>query len=478
MRKRFLLWIFTFVILLSGCQENERVVQESSQSEIPEEPLVVFYSSDEKDIIENYKINFPDDNVKFYSIDGALDSSYVTMEGTEVWDRPILKAINNRGIPDVLLVGSGSGIEKLYHEINGVSFLNMKELYQEDESFDLENYFPGILETGMVGEELVAFPLEITIPYLTMSEEMYQNSAFANLPEAYTGTDVLEAAIEELSKEREEGAYCVFSDDGFYPSLRSLNVIEYNEDGSMMVDENVFSLLYEEQRLALENERSLWDLPYEENPRLTSMKLFPWDNPGGFLAVGWRDAPQVGCFYAANANEEWFKQRTRFIWCPSAADGNKYGAEVKLFGVINQDSAQQERAYNFLRNMMDMPIQYWTKPNEYGEYSYSSYCPVNKEQAKAMLQTVNDSNLNQMSLQKYTAGSAMPETYIIEKGRALYEEECAEIINVLDNITYFYNCKSWDDPVGKAAEQMQEQIYNGVTNPTGVYQSVLNALNQ
>lgn len=431
-KKKIFAWFFILIMILCACHNDRQVSQNDAPDkqggqhnppEATEEPLVVFYNQLEyANVVSNYEKNYPEDNVKFYYVSDILDSSGFPAQ---------------YGVPDVFLLSTSgwywaASLEQYCTEIPNISFLNMAELQKADDSFAEDNYFPGVLEMGQWNGELVALPLSIMLPYMTLREEAYGTSAFGLLGKDYTGLDMIDASIEELSKEREDG-YVVFDIAWqFQNFLYILDAVHESEDGGFTVDKGIFEKIYDLNSLDRKNRETV---QAQTDNSLIDLGLFPMDNEGKILASIGRAVPQIGYLYAANANWEWFKQDTRIMWYSIPEDSAGYRAEVDMFGMINAQTSKQERAYEFLRNCMDMSVQEWSGPNE--SFRTASYCPINRDAAKAMLTLVNESDLSHLQLEQYHTGKK----HVIE-GKPLSQAQCEEVAYVLDHISQIYSLRT------------------------------------
>lgn len=219
--------------------------------------------------------------------------------------------------------------------------------------------------------------LQFAVPFITISSEKWQGSAFETLKEGYTGQDVLNALTAEMAKEWDQD-YIVTGTGVSTPVklLYAIGAVE-NGEGAVQIDQAVFRQVYELEYARRQNRIAVGE-KYTGSHRDNLTDYESWN--GKYLLSDWlnyQGASQMNLVYAENMNAYGLGQETKVIYYPTLNEGGSYLAEDKLYGMIGEGSAQKEKAYSVLRQLMDMPLNTWTEA--YGTLNPYLFCPVNRE---------------------------------------------------------------------------------------------------
>ncbi len=452
-RKSYKTWLAVAIILLLclvGCHKTRTRDTETTTSTpitireeegAEQEELLVFFKGG--DLLLPASVN-QNSELKF---------KYVSIEGTSIIDM-----INVHGYPDILIMPGNTNIEEL---IENEIIAPMDDYYHNDLNLDHDQYFPGVFSAGKIGESMYALPLSLNMSYMTIRESQWQQSKLSNLPEEYNFTDLLTAMEAEFDTGKEEG-YLWFYEEESQPV-------------DMMLDGDVVSVSggeVELDRKALEQMiRVLCQQEYNKGMELDKSKLYlgishPALNPtafeGKYLAGCWggdvKSAPQVGVMYAHSANMMQFGEETHVVWRPNSKKG-EFSAGVQVMAMIGSESDQKEEAYDVIRSMMDVKIEFWTVPAK-TKIDMETFCPVNRERAKELITRVDESA--EKNLECFSDGIEMGGLVVIPKEK-LTDSLKTEIENYLDHITNVYRV---DPAVYEGVEgiikRYMKEAYSGI----------------
>lgn len=365
----FILCITT-MLLTAGCHKVRQDTRRDSVSEA--EPLLVFQFY--HDIItDNFKQEYPD-----------IPIEVVQMWDDESYEQNVLK----HGNPDIILLNRNMSTPSLEEWSESGYIADITEYFSVDEEFDSSQYFPEAAEVGKIGEALYALPLSVDIPFMTIQEEVWEESAFASMPQEYTGLDLLQAMEEELDKPREED-FWVFQ--GGEVILTSYGKEIFQDNKAEEHEKEMFNQLYQTWRKSIDN---FYTAAYDSfTPPLAPID--PSANKhiaavyGSMISV----APQVGLVYAQSVTQERVGRDIRVIWFPALEDSDRYSANVCTFGAVGEKSDRKQEAYDVIRKMMDMSVSLWV-PIEGDNPRYASLCPIHKERAKEMIDLVENTGVS------------------------------------------------------------------------------------
>lgn len=460
-RRLFFFLLGVVLLLTCGACKNERSRKAETQSD--EKELIIFYDDSCNVVWHNFKLNYPDIEAKWISIDISEES----IEDAEF----------EHGSPDLILMGASSMSWLL--EDQGSSVEPLGEYIYEDEDLDQDEYFPGTFEIGYINDQLLAIPLEIYMDMLIVREDDLKGSALEQLEYGYTGKELFAALEEETKKGREEDSFLI-SDSGRYPVdwIYRMNGIIEELDGTVTTDEELVQAVYsfEVQNREIRATAREYYQTEAENGFIYSGKgaetyhgisaLDPRIFEGKFYASLWTGAPQIGVAIAKSTNLEIHNQNIEVFYVPNADSGDQYTASVSVLGMIGKDSDEKENAYEVLRKMMDMPNQLWAQPNSsgFGNIGFS----VNKESAINMLEDYSeDVGLKQIMNPSGT------ELYEYEKCQ-LSEKEKDEIKDVLGKISGMY---VYNDLVDSGAAIFEDYLNAGITEHQYFYYEIMQLLN-
>lgn len=393
-KRQSMIWSVILSLLLTvvfcGCgvqkDRKDSVLEDSQKQEHKEqmekksiEELVIFYE-DCQNLLDNFQLAHPEIPFQAYSM-SARDLGPEGLEGL----------IRAQGEPDLILCSGNESLKKL---IDSGIVAAMDDLYGEDEAVNPQEYLPGTFEVGVVQDRLYALPVSVNMFYITMRESVWENSEFSALPEMYAISDVLTAMEVELDKEKEEGY------QNFYKELaRPLEFLVSSgivtvEDGTVQMDAELFNRVMRVCCKQMMSENAL-----AENGVV--WLEYPAANPaafgGMFLAECWgsksnvQAAPQVGLVYSHSTNMEMYGESVRVVFRPMTNAG-EYGVSVQTFGLIGANTMRRAEAYEALRLMMEMPMEKWEVPVRSMDGN-PTFCPVKVENAKALLNCVDESEM-------------------------------------------------------------------------------------
>lgn len=226
MRKISLIWILLmlFIISTACCHQSTSSQQADDHTE---DPILIFTCPGTELLIQNFQQAQPDINIQTKVVYGSIE-----------------KEIERYGEPDILLdFASGSDFAD-YYKIGMAA--DITSFYEKDTQFDDRQYFPGITEVGRSNGQLIALPITIQLPYMTIAKEKWENSAFSAMPETCSVMDLLSAMNEELDKAESKEQYLVFGKEyvDMADWLFSMGAIQ-EMDTELTIDYELFDNLYQ-----------------------------------------------------------------------------------------------------------------------------------------------------------------------------------------------------------------------------------------
>lgn len=412
--------LFTLVCLLlvlAGCSLNNGERKATlNDANMENRPLIILHKNNAL-LLAQFENAHPE-----------IEIEVVDMSNLGVGD-PYENCIYKYGYPDIVLLNQWTGGLDYYYGEDRIEVLS--EYVTDDTELNENTYIQGVTDVGRVGGDLYALPLSVNIPYMTIREDIWETSAFGELPEEYTAYDLLDAMNQELDKAAERMDFTVF------PLLdRRWSLVEwfytldvFRTDGSIQLEENLFEKLYE---VRVKNEIN----------RTASMKYYGQFANSGFgaaggeayLAVNYGEltAPQTGMVLAESLNRGTYGTGVKVIWFPTAYDVGTYKAEVNTLGVVSKDSTRKQEAYDVLRKMMDMPYSSYMLSND-ESLTDATRCPVNQHRALELLDLVENEGVEQLVDFKnagYTKNYDVPKQKVSEEVRKEFE-------NVIDNLVLY-----------------------------------------
>lgn len=431
--KRFfvgLVEILISVSILCSCHQNveSRVEEVQQDEEKQEEKPVLVFSIGNSSILSDFQTENTDQNIEIV----VIDQSNV--------EKDFEDSIYDKGMPDIIIdSGNERGLdfwlEKGYCE-------DISTYVDTDTSFDSDKYYPGVMSVGQVDNQIVALPLGLSIDYLTVREEIYDNSGLHYLEENYSAEELLSTLDQELDYQNRifnegngELIYQVFSDwnGDFVFLLWDYGALSVS-NGEITLDKELFNLICRVY------EKHCWNFSYANQQGTAPMntKTSPLDKGARYIATTWFNsginkgvAPQVAISYAESINKEVFGQETKVIWMPMKSETNEepeYAARVSFWGMVGSQSERKEEAYQILRDMMDLELSAYSRVDGQQEIPFS----VNREKSLAMITMVDES-----SIKSYTISDEEGESSTITK-HSLSLENRAQLEYVLENITNIY----------------------------------------
>lgn len=409
--------VLMLCVFLTACQSESPRLEVSKVEEDKKEdkPLIGIYSQVFESWVREFTEQYPEIKIKWYSLSGDIQDE-----------------VEKYGTVDLVLCDEWMA-ENLEEYWKNDGIVDLTELWVEDETISDEKYYSGVWEAGRVDDRLLALPIGIYVPYMTVRESVWNESEFVGLPEAYTAVELLEAMNRELAKGQEED-FEVFP--GFFTwnmtdLLRMMGGIQESEEG-IEVDYEIFSLLY-----------SIFCQCQQRIEYVSFPGTYPLDNEGRFVGVCWSGwlyylPPQLGVAYANSAIQAEYEEDVEVLYFPIAGKDQNFCAEVNVLGYVHGSSTQPERAYEVLRLMMDMPITSWDGPDTVRMGGNTLHCPVNREVAEGLLD-----NIDEMA----TKDDAFYSVYNPDQGRkevakykmqSLSEAKQENIMSHLNQITQIY----------------------------------------
>lgn len=374
------LLVLVAVLSLFGCQESvneENIDDFFIKDEVKQldyeldEPLVIFHSTKDNSIIQNFINNYPEIPIKTYHIGTIMD-----VKGLE-------ECIKQYGEPDIILdINTPTAFNQRYLDWYSYNLItDISEYKNSDNSIDDSDYIPGTFEAISYDEALVGIPLSWQKRCIVVNDSKWKDSEFSFLPEDYTGKELYTALLNEANKGRNDEEYLWgYSYSYLMDDLYELNAIQEDKD-SIVIDKEIFQIVYD---FNVKKE--------EEKDKMNRISTHPALDPdvlsGSFLGSSLLGAPQIEAIYAKSAADA-RDEETHLYWIPIADSSNQYIGEVKDIAFLGANSARKQQAYDVIRLMMDMPVEVIIQPKWEGSPQTSS--PVNINRAIELLNFFDES---------------------------------------------------------------------------------------
>ena len=458
-----MLWMLICVLsvtaVLPGCgretKENNQIQEETLET--MEEPLRIFYDGTGENLLRSFINAYPEINIML------INCIHV---GTEI---DMEEIINKNGVPDLIIAGEEKSgcLPDLYHE---EYIADLGEYCANDTSIVADDYFPETFEVFREKEKMYALPLGISVDFMLTSESKYNDSAFAQLPEGYTGRELVNALLEEVQKEKELGEF--FSEINVRPLvwMSRLNGITQTEDGIQM-DEELFKQLYEftyQNGMIQTDARSFWNqqgegvngssgfaYPCAMDPRRYEGR---WTVDIGSM----EDPAALILSYAESAYQYHIEEGIKAIYIPTADDGSKYEARVKMWGAVAEESTKKELAYELLRELMDTEI------NNFGmvcgvPVNVNNVYPIKKANAMSLLE----------NFEEQTAKLMYENDIVIDRidVSAEEKEKHEKMLNSISGLYYLTN------EMQEISQISRDYFDANISDYKNCYLDMLNALN-
>jgi len=189
------------------------------------------------------------------------DDEYETLIHTEI---PA-----GRG-PD-LLFSHGVDLPDVYKTMSGRVFLDLNPYFLYDEEFHPEDYFTGMLDSGLYGSERFFVPVSCCLPLLTTSAEILEEEGID--PDSLSSLEGLLSACETYKANHPDRT--VFADNGYITGYNLLKML-YEKCGVQLIDyrNNAVTMDYDSLK-AIADIAKLHYTPGEQNKqgRITHLDI-------------------------------------------------------------------------------------------------------------------------------------------------------------------------------------------------------------
>ena len=358
-RKLLLVYSVLIIMICIGCsniKNEKRTEREMLESlEALEEPLQVFYDGTGYFLLKSFVDSHPEINIRLVNCLPDTDNGFDEFD--------LNKTIEEYGEPDLIIARDELSVylSEMFHEGH---IADLTDFCSNDSSIDTDVYFPGTFDVFSTEEELYALPLGITMDFMLIAESKYNNSTFTKLEEGYTGRELLNVLVEEVHREKETGE---FFNENRLPTLlfmHYLDVVTQTDDG-IQLDEDLFKQVYDfnyhmgkeaDEAIEFWNEQGYL---YERNSGYAQFSAIePRRYEGKFMGSIWNtgDVPALVLSYSETAYQHYTEEGINAVYFPTADDGNKYQARVKVWGAVSEKSNRKQLAYDLLRMLMDEEI--------------------------------------------------------------------------------------------------------------------------
>lgn len=475
-REILLLCIILIFAFFVGCSSFEKEEQSDPMPEetleSTEEPFTIFNDGTGYYLLSSFQEKHPEINIRLVNCLPNTDIGFDTFDMNEVFEK--------NGTPDLIVASDEFSIylSEMYDEGH---IAELGELCSNDNSIDTDVYFPGTFEVFRENDNLLALPLGIVMDFMLTSESKYNESAFSRLEEGYTGRELLSILREEVEKEKESGEFFSESNSNVLLSMYYLGGVTQTEDG-IEIDEELFKLVYEykyKQNKIADEAREFWGQQGKDindnSGYIAGYVMDPRRYDGNVFAIeGLEDAPAQVLSYAETAYQYILEEGVKAVYYPTADDGNKYQARVRLWGAVAAESSRKELAYTLLRELMDEAIDSFGGPWGIGKipkgasrFNVNVY-PVNKENAISLLERFENQSVKLI----YDIGGSNDK--LILDRTDVDEVEKEKHAEMLSNISGLF---CWDKELQKIGDICFDYYSDYITDYTNCYIETMNALN-
>ncbi len=422
----FMYAIVFLLILLTciGCRQTRtrsnsgKDTEKVGAFEEKEKPLVIFNIGGST-IVQDFQLAYPELECEIVLITAS--------DNTEL-EKNFQNATVKYGEPDIIIDKNARGIQ---YWIEQKQVVEITDYFDMDDTYSKDVYYPGVESVGRVGGQLYAFPLGLQTTYMTVRDDLWEDSTFSKLPENYTALDLLYAMKEEMDYWMEQDAeeYRWVFQGGAYDVLDWLwesGALQVTTDG-VTVDREVLQLLIDGWRRSEENA-----MEYQKIGGAFSAKHDPREGRYSAVVWGYDLAPQFGLLYDQSMNQVLLDQDIHVLWRPlSYAEGDgvlqpQYAVSVAVWGMVGANSENPERAYQALRQMMDVPLHGYGQPN-----SIDMPFSVNRQEALNMIETADQEYVEKFVLLFSGEGATVQK-------QPLSDELRTEMERFFNNISLIY----------------------------------------
>ena len=132
--------------------------------------------------------------------------------------------------PD-LLFSHGTDLPDVYKTMSSGVFLDLNPYFLYDEEFNPDDYFTGMLDSGLYGRERFLVPVSCCLPLLTTSAEVLTEEEIA--PDSFSTIEGLLTACETYKANYHDRT--VFADNGYITGFNLLKIL-YEKCGIQLID--------------------------------------------------------------------------------------------------------------------------------------------------------------------------------------------------------------------------------------------------
>ena len=245
--------------------------------------------------------------------------------------------------PDVILLSlEDVDLEKV---IRSGAFQPLDDLISNDEEFNMEDFYPGIMEAGLVEDVRYAIPLGFRVNALMTTKEQMISQRFS-LPETFSGfcdqsiefSNLYFEDVTQYFLSNEYGALC------FMIMGSGIHLVDYQNEG-VLPDPEAFRELLETYkgmyRTLLYREQEGVTYPNSINTGIYQGNIRYWEVASGqFLDVA-----------------AWISDISTPVVCGMPSVDGDYAATIQLAASINISSSNQGAAWEFIKILLSKNMQ-------------------------------------------------------------------------------------------------------------------------
>ncbi len=270
----------------------------------------------------------------------------------------IQKCYENGEMPDLILLDKQT-IDMMvspYQWIKEGYIADLSAFFEEDETYDEDDYFVGITEAGKVGGGRYMVPLALRTSYLMVPENVKEYSTFGTLSEDAKSLELINAMIEayqETEKHPVESKflYTMSADYSLllYEMLEQTGALKIDwQNGIVTIDEEVFQGVteYIKIQMRLASETDVW-----------SQSIDTVLQQGTVISS---NANPTHTLYQLNsASKEIRDDEVALMALSTSQTENEFAFSASMIGMISAGADCPEEAYEVIRAIMDIHMQDW-----------------------------------------------------------------------------------------------------------------------
>ena len=249
--------------------------------------------------------------------------------------------------PD-LLFSHGTDLPDVYKTMSSGVFLDLNPYFLFDEEFNPEDYYTGMLDSGLYGRERYLVPISCALPLLTTSAEILEEEGIA--PDSFSTLEGLLAACETYKANHPDRT--VFADNGYITGQNLLKML-YEKCGIELIDyrNNTITMDYDSLK-AIADIARLHNTSVEQNkqPRTTYQ-----DIPNHQALFNGDNTSMGMTFLMEHYNADNYGE-TRLVYTYPDSNGNAT-AKIMTFTAVSNNTPNKLNAWRLIKILLSEEVQ-------------------------------------------------------------------------------------------------------------------------